>query len=146
MPPEEILSQESIDEFDIVCTDKDVAVKSPQIDTGTEKFYTTGVEPSKDDKKGKSVNYNKRTAEARRKNNRSNFHQKSTIFVNEDLLDGTPTTAGNIGAVIQRSFNLAAEGLANISNIANNARKVNNNLMEMDENRQKANSSPFVEK
>jgi hypothetical protein len=142
----EITSQESIDEFDIVCTEKDVQLKSPQIDTGTEKSHTTGVEPSKDDRKGKSVNYYKRNAEAMRKNNRSTFHKNSTTFVNEDPLDGTLTADGKIEVENQRSFNLAAGGLANISNMTDSSWKVNHNFMEMDENRQKANSSPSLEK
>jgi hypothetical protein len=144
LKPREIPFQDSVDELDVVCTDKDIPTLS--LEKGSENFYNTGDGTSKDDKKGKSANYNKRNVEARAQKKRSSFHIPLSTYVKENHLDETAITAGKIGAANQKLFNLAAGGLSNMPNMPNSAWKVNNNLMEMDENSgQKANSSQFVE-
>jgi hypothetical protein len=88
--------------------------------------------------------------EARTQTKRSSFLIGLSKTVNKEPSNETAITAGKIGEVNQRLSNLAAGGLANmpiIPNIPKSTRKVNNNLMEVDENsRQKAKSSLFVEK
>jgi hypothetical protein len=88
--------------------------------------------------------------EARTQTKRSSFLIGLSKTVNKDPSDETAITASKIGEVNQRLSNLAAGGLAHMPimpKIPISARKVNKNLMKVDEkSRQMANSSLFVEK